>query len=200
MAPVIYMADISEFQSNIDAPTYLKYHKSLICRVHNGYRADNMMPVRINYLRQYKFKALGWYQYFVDDKDPQWQANEFIEIVGSLRVNEFAICDCESGSGSQVNRVKEWFSVVDKWANMGSTLYSGLSFLNTNLGGTDTWKGHPIWVAAYGQSEPQVPHNLWQYTDHAHYGAITPSYCDSNIHHGTDDDFIHGMRHARGGK
>lgn len=195
----IYMADISEFQSNIDAPTYLKYHKSVICRVHNGYRADNMMPVRMNYLRGYKFTAIGWYQYFVDDRDPVQQAKDFMRIVGTLRVNEFPVCDCEQGQGDQSARVQQWFDVIDKWANFTATLYSGLSFLNTNLGGPSRWQKRPIWVAAYGQSEPTIPHNLWQYTDHAQYGAITPNYCDSNIHHGTDDSFIYGMRHAKSG-
>ena len=81
----IYMADISEFQTNIDAPTYWKTNQCVICRVHNGDRPDNMMPVRMNYLREYPFVAIGWYQYLVADRDPGDQAHDFISVVGELK-------------------------------------------------------------------------------------------------------------------
>lgn len=191
------MADISEFQSNIEAPQYLKYHQSLICRVHNGNRKDNKMPGRMNYLRSYPFIALGWYQYLVSNKDPATQAHEFIAVVGKLHNNEFPILDVEEGDGDQSARAQAWFDVVDPWANLTATLYSGLSFLQTKLGGTKRWSTHPIWVAAYGQSEPTVPHVLWQYSDSEKYDAITPKQCDTSIHHGTDRDFIYAVRHGK---
>jgi lysozyme len=193
----IKMADISEFQANIDAPTYLKNHRSIICRVHNGTRPDNMMPTRMNYLRSYPFTAIGWYQYFSSTHDPAEQARGFIAVVGKLRTNEFPILDVEEGDGSQIARAQAWFDVVDPWANLTSTLYSGLSFLTDKLGGTKQWPTHPIWVAAYGQREPTVPHVLWQYSDREQYNAIKPPLCDSSIHHGTDKDFIYAVRHGK---
>jgi len=195
----ITMADISEYQTNIDAPTYLRYHKTIICRVHNGNRPDNMMPTRRDYLRKYKFTGIGWYQYLVSNRDPAAQARDFIAVVGNLHVNEWAILDLESGTGDQTQRAQAWFDVVDKWANMTAMLYSGEYFLNNQLGGSGRWKGRPIWVAAYRSTEPTLAHMLWQYTDREKYGAITPSNCDSSLHHGTDKSFIYDVRHARSG-
>jgi GH25 family lysozyme M1 (1,4-beta-N-acetylmuramidase) len=193
-----YLADISEFQPRLDAKAYLKSHGCLIVRVHNGRRADHMMPGRMTELRRLPFVALGWYQYLVANRDPAAQAREFIGLVGQLRVNEFAVLDLEEGSGDQAPRAAGWFNVVDRWADMRATLYSGLSYLNTNLGGAAHWKGRPIWVAAYSRVEPRSPHILWQYSDHGSYPGL-PDPVDSSLHHGSAKEFIYGIRHAAGG-
>jgi GH25 family lysozyme M1 (1,4-beta-N-acetylmuramidase) len=196
----IYMADISEFQTNIDAPTYLKNHQCVICRVHNGDRPDHMMPVRMNYLREQPFAGIGWYQYLATDRDPAAQAHDFISLVGHLRTNEWPILDLEVGNGDQTARAQAWFNVVDEWANLSATLYSGLSFLNSNLGGAGHWTGRPIWVAAYGQNEPGVPHSLWQFSESWQCPGVTPGQCDGSVHHGTTPaQFVSDMRHAKGG-
>jgi len=192
--PDIRLADISEFQSNIDAPAYLGGgYKCLIVRAHNGYRPDNKWPGRRDYLRGYDFTALGFYQYLVSDRDAATQAREFCSTVGPLRGNEFPILDLEVGSGSQTARANAWFDVVDAWAGFPGTLYSGESFGNSNLGGWSQWEGRPRWIAAYRSSEPTAPHELWQNTDHASFPGLSGGV-DGNIFHGTDEQFLSTMR------
>lgn len=190
----IRMADVSEFQSNVDAPAYLKAgYQCIICRTHNGNRPDHMMTARRDYLRRHPFVAIGWYQYLVASRDAAAQAHEFINGLGGLRENEYVICDAESGGGAQTGHVRAWFAVVDRWAGFPGTLYSGDSFLKNQLGGSGSWKGRPIWVAAYGQSEPSQAHTLWQYTDNFHFPGITGG-SDCSIHHDTAFEFLSAMR------
>src|SRR5438270_7765831 len=121
----ITLADISEFQENIDAPPYLAAgHTCLIVRAHNGWRPDHKWPARRDYLRKFPFDALGFYQYLVQGRSSLDQAREFIATVGGLRPNEFVILDHEEGAGNQVPRAEAWFSVVDAHYGMPSTLYA----------------------------------------------------------------------------
>jgi GH25 family lysozyme M1 (1,4-beta-N-acetylmuramidase) len=191
----IYMADISEFQANIDAPTYLAGGcETVICRTHNGYRPDHKCPGRIDYLRGHNFVGIGWYQYLVSGQDPAAQARAFMASVpGGLRGNEWAVLDLEEGSGDQTGRAQAWFDAVDPWAGFPAMLYSGDSFLRTQLGGSARWAGRPVWVAAYGQSEPAQAHSLWQFTDAYRFPGIS-SPCDGSIHHGTAAEFILSVR------
>ena len=191
----IRMADISEFQFNIDAPSYLGGgFEVVICRVHNGNRPDLMMTVRRHYLRSHGFVGIGWYQYLVANRDAADQARDFISVVGSLGANEWPILDLEEGAGDQTGRAQEWFSVVDAWAGFPAMLYSGDSMLTNQLGGSDHWQGRPIWVAAYGQGEPTQAHTLWQFSDAYNFTGI--GTCDGSIHHDTAEEFMRSVRGA----
>ena len=195
--PDIHIADISEFQANIDAPTYLKENQCLISRVHNGNRPDNMMPGRRDYLRGQTFTGLGWYQYLVASRDPADQAHDFINTVGGLRSNEWPILDLEEGSGDQTARAAEWFGVVDKWAGFPAMLYSGDSFMTDQLGGSAHWTGRPVWIAAYAPAEPSQAHTLWQYSESASFAGIAGGGCDASVHHDTASEFIKAVRGGR---
>lgn len=193
----IHMADVSEFQPNVDAPTYLKAgYQCIIARTHNGYRPDHMMVARRDYLRRFPFVAIGWYQYLAPDRDPHQQAREFINGLGGLRRNEYVICDAEEGAGRQVDRVRAWFSVVDAWAGFPAMLYTGESFLGSNLGGAAAWHGRPLWVAAYRRTEPHAPHTLWQHADNFHFPGITGG-CDASVHHDTAFEYLSAVRSGK---
>jgi GH25 family lysozyme M1 (1,4-beta-N-acetylmuramidase) len=186
--PDTRLADISEFQSNIDAPAYLAGgHSCLIVRAHNGYRPDNLWPGRRDYLRAHPFVALGWYQYLASNRDAQQQARDFINTVGPLRPNEFVILDHEEGAGNQISRAEAWFAVVDPWCGFRATLYAGLSFCRDHLGGFDRWK-RPRWLAAYQSAEPRDVHELWQHTDNARFPGLAGGV-DGNLFHGTPQRF-----------
>lgn len=198
----IYMADISEFQGNIDAPAYLGAGcQVVICRVHNSARADRMMPARRDYLRGYPFVGIGWYQYLTAGADPARAANAFVGTVGELAANEWPILDLEEGSGDQTGRAAAWFGVVDRWAGFPAMLYSGDSFLHDHLGGSGRWAGRPIWVAAYGpddgrpHTEPAQAHTLWQFS--SRWPAPGVGACDGSVHHGTAAEFIASVRGGR---
>lgn len=179
----ITLADISEFQGDIEAPAYLSGgHNCVIVRAHNGWRKDNMMPVRRDYLRKYPFVCIGWYQYLVAGRDAGAQAHDFISTLGPIHANEFVCLDLEEGAGSQVARAEEWFGVVDGHYGKPSTLYSGEWFGRTNIGGWARWSGRPRWIAAYQGSPPPDPHELWQDTDAGYFPGI--GTCDGSIFNG----------------
>jgi GH25 family lysozyme M1 (1,4-beta-N-acetylmuramidase) len=195
----LLLADISEFQQNIDADTYIRGgHPALICRTHNGNRPDHMMPGRRDYLRGKPFTSLGWYQYLVKDRDPASQARDFIATVGALRPNEFPVLDLEEGPGNQVPRAEAWFRVVDRWAGFQSTLYTGSSMLTGQLGGPGRWGRRPLWIAAYYDYTPN-PRNeprgctFWQYTDRAKFPGLAGGV-DGSIYHGTAERFAARVR------
>jgi hypothetical protein len=98
------------------------------------------------------------------------------------------ILDHEEGAGNQAARADAWFHVVDDHYRFRATLYAGLSFCNTNLGGWNRWRGRPRWMAAYQKTEPRDPHELWQHTDNARFPGI-PGGVDGNLFHGTDSQF-----------
>jgi len=188
------LADISEFQPSLDARAYIGGgYSCIIIRAHNGYRNDKIWPARRDYVRQYPFTAIGYYQYLVSSRSSGDQAREFISSIGDLRHNEFVILDHEEGAGDQTPRAESWFAIVDAQYGFPSTLYSGQSYCNTNLGGWDRWRGRPRWLAAYQAIEPRDAHELWQNTDSAHFPGL-PSAVDGNIFHGTEREFLRKMR------
>lgn len=196
----IYIADVSEFQSNVNAPAYGS--GVIICRTHNGYRPDHMMPVRRDYLRAHPFTALGWYQYLAPDRDATRQAHEFLATLGGLRANEFCILDSEdeNARGDQVARAEAWFRVVDRFCGFPATLYSGAGYLRSRLGSSAHWRGRPVWIASYPsnfrddrRAEPSDAHSLWQFSDRFVFPGITGA-TDCSVHHGTAAEFLASAR------
>ena len=188
------LADISEWQTSIDAPAYLNGgYKCLIVRAHSGYRPDKYWPARRDYLRQHNFTALGYYAYLTADRDAAQQAREFVDCVGALRGNEFVVLDSEEGSGSQVTRCETWFATVDRAYGLPSTLYASESWFNDKLGGAARWASRPRWVAAYRSTEPTMAHELWQNTDAARFPGLSGTV-DGNVFHGSDQQFLSTMR------
>ena len=185
------LADISEFQPNFDAPPYIAGgHPCVIVRAHNGWRPDNMWPVRRDYLRRYHFAAVGYYQYLVAARDAALQAADFIHAVGPLAPNEFAVLDLEEGSGDQTARATDWFNAVDAHYGRKATLYSGDWFGNSQLGGWRHWAGRPRWIASYSSVAPTDDHELWQNTDSFPFQGIS-SACDGSIFNGSAAQFAH---------
>lgn len=190
------LADVSEFQPNVDADAYLEAgNDCIINRVYNGYRADYQWPARGNYLRARDFTGIGWYAYLAGDVDATSQAHAFVACVGSLRDNEWPILDLEEGSGDQRGRAQAWFNVVDRWAGFPAMLYSGESFLEDHLGGAGHWGNRPIWIAAYRSSEPSARHLLWQFSDSYYFAGI--GSCDGNVTHCSSRDFMADVRPGR---
>jgi len=195
--PDTRMADISEFQSSFDARAYMGGgYSCLIVRAHNGWRKDNLWPARRDYVRQYPFTAVGFYQYLVQSRDAGQQAREFIACVGTLKANEFLVLDLEEGGGNQVPRAEAWFAVVDKAQGFPATLYSGQYFGRACLGGWARWATRPRWMAAYQGSEPGDPHELWQYSSSASFPGLSGKI-DASVFHGTDQQFKAKFRGGR---
>jgi hypothetical protein len=193
----IRMADVSEFQGNVDAPAYLAAgNHCIIARAYSGYRPDHTMPGRRDYLRGQPFTGVGWYAYLAADRDPTAQAHEFVQTIGQLKGNEWPALDLEEGGGDQTGRAQAWLNVVDAWAGFPAMIYSGASFFNDHLGGTGHWKGRPVWIAAYQSTEPSAAHMLWQFSDSYSFAGI--GSCDGSLHHGTAQEFMTAVRAGAG--
>jgi GH25 family lysozyme M1 (1,4-beta-N-acetylmuramidase) len=145
--------------------------------------------------QRHKYAFLGLY-HFITPGDVAAQARAFCEWVGKLAPNEIPIVDIERGSGDQSSRAEKWFRIVDSKLGLSplplkkrSWLYSGESFLTTQLGGVRA-SGRNIWVAAYRQTEPTLDHILWQSTDGGDNGIHKIGWpgagrCDTNVFHGS---------------
>lgn len=191
--------DISEWQSSVG-------HAALVAGLRASYGAA-VVIARINYgnskvdahadqnidgLRAAQADALGWYCYLVGSDDPSVDADVFSRVLlahGGLRRNEFVVCDDEEGSGDQSARVNAFFARVD--SNLQATgsqdmWYSGLNFaMSHNLEAAHGRR----WIAAYGSSEPTVPHDLWQFTNANSFPGISGT-CDASVFHGSGADFL----------
>jgi GH25 family lysozyme M1 (1,4-beta-N-acetylmuramidase) len=132
--------------------------------------------------------VLGIYHFLDADPDPVAQAKHFVATVGKLQPGEFAILDAERGAGNQLPRVKAFLDYVDRQlygGHPGTWLYSGASFFQTAGLMPIAQGSRHTWVAAYGPTEPSVPHTLWQHTDREDWPGI--GRCDCSIFHGNVD-------------
>ncbi len=135
------------------------------------------------------YQFTGLYQYLVAGQDAVEQAREFIRLAGRLAPHEVAILDLEEGDGDQAPRAAQWAALVDGTLGGTSWLYSGLSFAQDHgLGPVFAGPRH-TWVAAYGDTEPDLGHTLWQSTDGTNGSHITAwpgaGRCDTNVYRGT---------------
>ena len=200
---MITFADVSEFQNTFDADAYLAGgYRVVIVRAHNGYRKDNKWPARRDYVRAKPFVAVGYYQYLAKDRDAASQARDFTATIGKLAPNEFPILDLEEGAGDQTGRADAWFRVVDQWAGFMSSLYSGKSVLDNQLGGVARWRDRCLWIASYlGSYSPNMASypkgaEWWQYSDRGRFPGLAGGV-DANVFPGDLQHFLPTVRPGR---
>lgn len=183
----LLIPDVSEFQGVINWPNFGA--QAVIVRVNYGnVKVDGEADRNIDGARS-KCEVRGWYTYLTAGEDPVAQADVLVRVInahGGLKPNEFVVCDDEEGSGDQSSRVTAFLNEVDaqfKASDAIDVWYSGLNFsVAHNL---DAAKGHR-WIAAYGQSEPTAPHDLWQFTDAGSVAGVSGNV-DMSVFHGTID-------------
>jgi len=174
------LVDVSEFQFNIDITAYLDFSKAAIIRAAYGAFHDDRSW--FGGQRRSLFHAggvlfLGIYQYIVASEDIASQFAEFARLVGKLRKGEKVIADIEEGGGNQSGRWRQWKTMAEDHFGDTPWDYSGLNFASVH-------GLQPVnWVAAYGQSEPSVRHDLWQFTDAFHVPGV--GVADCSVYHGT---------------
>jgi GH25 family lysozyme M1 (1,4-beta-N-acetylmuramidase) len=176
-----YLADVSEFQSNIIDAVYLKWSKAIIIRAAYGTRTDKAWfgGDRRAQLHKGGIRFLGIYQYLTAGQDPVVQAKALIKLIGKLQPGEKIICDLEEGSGNQHARLSAWYNTIESGLGDIPWTYSGLNFAATHgVAPVD-------WVAAYQSTEPSVPHKLWQFTDKLSIPGI--GNIDASVFNGTID-------------
>jgi Glycosyl hydrolases family 25 len=156
-----YLADISEFEPDLNDAAYLAWSQAIVIRALYGTAHEDGAwygGARRADLHAGGVRFLGIYAYLTQDEDAAAQAEAFVNLVGPLEPGEMPVCDLEEGAGDQSGRWQAWAAVITAAYGISPWLYSGLDFAAArNL--------RPQWVAAYQQAEPAIPHLLWQFTD-----------------------------------
>jgi GH25 family lysozyme M1 (1,4-beta-N-acetylmuramidase) len=199
------LPDFSQWQSTgkpdwVPTPDFADIKRlnggAAIIRVSHGLNhRDHCFTRNRRAAQRHEYAFLGLY-HFATPGDIAAQARAFCRWVGKLAPNEIPIVDIERGSGDQSSRAEKWFRIVDSKLGLShlplrkrSWLYSGESFLTTQLGGVRA-SGRNIWVAAYRRKEPTLDHILWQSTDGGKHGIHKIGWpgagkCDTNLFHGS---------------
>ena len=181
-APKVLLADISEFQPDINDGTYLLWSKAVIIRAAYGARHDDRAwygGQRRDLLHAGGARFTGIYQYIVAGQDPVTQARELVRLVGALRPGEKIIGDIEEGAGNQARRRDLWAAAITHGLGDDPWIYSGLNYAAAH------GLAPAEWVAAYQPAEPAAPHRLWQFTDSFQVPGV--GRCDCSVFHGTID-------------
>jgi len=178
----VLLADVSEFQPNINDTAYLKWSPAIVIRAAYGAQHTDHAwfgGQRRALLHSGGARFIGIYQFLVAGQDAAAQANQLCALVGELQPGEKMICDLEEGSGNQSGRWKAWAQVVRDRTGDDPWLYSGLNFASAH----GLAPAH--WVAAYQVTEPSVTHRLWQFTDKFSVPGVGTADC--SVFHGTID-------------
>jgi GH25 family lysozyme M1 (1,4-beta-N-acetylmuramidase) len=161
-APVVLMADVSEFQADIADAVYLNWSKAVIIRAMYG--ADHVDGAWYGGQRREQLLAggaqfLGSYQYLVASQDAATQARALASLLGHLNPGEYVIADIEEGAGPQQARWQAWANVIHAELGFAPGNYAGEYFAESaGLTPVD-------WIAAYQPVAPTAEHILWQFTD-----------------------------------
>lgn len=182
-APQVLLADVSEFQPNVDA-AYFAWSKAIIIRALYGTDHDDLAwynGARRDFMHANGARFVGIYQYLRSAQDGFAQAQAFNALVGAIRPGEVFICDFEEGTSAA--GLHAWYNGM--LSSYGSAI---APYLWTYTG---LWFGQSMgvlpveWIAAYGQGEPSTPHTLWQFT--STYPVPGVGSCDCSVFHGTID-------------
>jgi GH25 family lysozyme M1 (1,4-beta-N-acetylmuramidase) len=175
----VLLADVSEFQPDIDDAAYAKFSQAIIIRAMYG--SDHVDKAwyggaRRADLHKAGMRFVGIYQYIRADQSPIVQARAFLGLIGNLRAGERLYGDLEEGAGIQTARWRAWAQVIKNATGEEPGCYSDLAFALAH-GLT------PEWVAAFGDEEPSIPHKLWQLSDSHQFPGI-PGVCDCSRFNG----------------
>jgi hypothetical protein len=180
VGPQVLLADISEFEPQVNDAMYLAWSKAVIIRAAYGAQHDDRAwygGQRRDLLHAGGAAFVGIYQYVVAGQDPAAQAAALVRLTGALRPGEKLIADIEEGSGNLTETWRIWSAEVSVATGDQPWRYSGLSFAAAHgLAPVE-------WVAAYQSAEPAVPHRLWQFTDAFQVPGVGTADC--SVYHGT---------------
>lgn len=177
-----YMADVSEFQPDVNDAKYLAWSKAMGIRAAFGDAHDDGAwygGARRQALHDGGVRFLSIYHFLVAGQDGTAQANALHDLVGPLRKGEVLVADFEQGEKS----------MLTAWYNRMTALGYPRQHLWTYTG---LWFGGqqgalPVeWIAAYQAAEPTSPHTLWQFSESFAVPGVGTADC--SVFHGTIDE------------
>ncbi|HEX3468656.1 MAG TPA: GH25 family lysozyme [Candidatus Elarobacter sp.] len=146
----------------------------------------------------------GAYHFFRFTESAADQAQHFLSRIDGRSGTLCPMVDVEEGSGAlgsaaqMVAALSAFIQAVEKALNSQVIIYTNADTWNSNLGGTDAFAGHKLWVTNFTDNltgQPAMPSGfkswaIWQYSDK---GSITTTSgathpLDLDIAAGTIDD------------
>jgi peptidoglycan hydrolase-like protein with peptidoglycan-binding domain len=190
----VLVADISEWQPDLNDAAYLQFSQACIIRALYGTRVDKAWygGARRDDLHKGGIRFLGIYAYITADENVIKQARALLGLIGSLRPGEKLIADWEEGDGTLTALWRGWAEAVRAPTGEQPWKYSGLDFAAEHgLAPVD-------WVADYPAmdllkppqvpaGEPGVPHKLWQFSSNYQVPGVSQP-CDCSVFHGSIEE------------
>ncbi|MCP4500912.1 MAG: hypothetical protein GY822_13205 [Deltaproteobacteria bacterium] len=139
----------------------------------------------------------GAYQFFRQDLDVIAQADLLLDMMGELQIGDLPpVIDVESTDGQDaatiVANVQAWVDHVEAATGVKPIIYTGRYFWNDNVGGSDAFVAHPLWVPNYGVTCPQTPEAWGQWS----FWQDTSSGSVAGVDGNTDMNFFNGAAAA----
>jgi lysozyme len=135
----------------------------------------------------------GAYHYFLPNKDPKQQVNNFIKNVKLEPGDLPPVLDIEDTKG--VNKaklqkvVKQWLDLMEASYHVKPIIYTFLNFYDDYLKGA--FDNYPLWIAHYDQPEqPRIERDwtFWQHSDSGRVNGIG-SRVDFDVFNGDSTAF-----------
>lgn len=194
----VWGIDVSWHQGVIDWPvvasTGLEF--AFVKATEGGNHADESFGKHWAALSQTNIRR-GAYHYYRPLVDPQLQANNFLNQVGTLQPGDLPpVLDLEERgqlpSAQFIAQVQVWLDRVEARTAARPIIYTGHKFYNRYLAGHFT--DYPIWIARYRSEEPLLADGhtftFWQYTDAGRLAGIQKPV-DINVFAGSSLDLAH---------
>ncbi|WP_172187733.1 GH25 family lysozyme [Lentilactobacillus kribbianus] len=178
------IADVSQYQGNINWKKASKEMQMVIIRVQHGNKGDADFKVDthkdINANGAYKYNVpFGQYDYteFTSVADAKQEAKDFYKRTNKHA--KFFVLDNEhrKGKGSEQSYVNAWYKQMRKLTNKPLVYYTYESFAKQHKINFSQFNGS--WIAKYSNKKPSgVKADLWQYTSKGHISGITANTVD----------------------
>jgi GH25 family lysozyme M1 (1,4-beta-N-acetylmuramidase) len=129
--------------------------------------------------------APGAYHFFHSNVDPNAQAANFLQTIGTLGPGDLPpMVDVEVSDGQTAAviaaRLQTWVSIVQEATGRTPVIYTSASFWKFSLGGNPNFASNPLWVANWGVICPSLPSpwqtwTFWEYSDLGQIPGIGPT-------------------------
>ncbi len=137
----------------------------------------------------------GAYHYFVADRNPELQANNFIATVKLKPGDLPPAVDVEDLRGLSkmeiVAALTTYLQKIEAAYGVKPVIYSNLHFLEDYL--ADDFKEYPFWISHFDEEEPELEDStihwiFWQHSKKADLLGINPN-SDADVFNGTQIQF-----------
>jgi len=179
--PVLQGFDVSSLQPNVNWDLVASQGFSFaIIRVSDGLYEDPEYDYNWSEARRVGI-IRSTYQYFRPNIDVNAQVNILLRRMGPLQPGDLPpAIDVETTGGQSPDTlatlIRQWFDLVEAGTGRKPMIYVSPAFWRERVGSIDV-NGHPLWIAHWGVTCPDVPSpwnrwTFWQTTDHASVPGI----------------------------